>query len=121
MRKSISIPIFVVFFLFFASHGFAESSSIESLSKIRTSRGYVFKINYKTEEEWTDGVIFKIFCSFNKGAELSFVSAGQNNIKKGWHQTEIFIQNVYRERYGFIRDYRVEMYHNGMLVSLKSL
>jgi hypothetical protein len=53
--------------------------------------------------------------------ELSFTSAGYNNIKKGWHKTEIQVPAVYRDRYGYIKDYRVEMYHKGMLVSLKSL
>ena len=78
-------------------------------------------INYTTKEEWTDNLVFKLFCVFNKGVELSFTSSGLNNIKKGWHKTEINVPKVYRDRYGYIEDYRVEMYHKGNLVSLKSL
>ena len=99
----------------------AASSFIENISKIRKSEGYTFKINYQTTEEWTDGLLFKLFCTFSKGAELSFTSAGYSNIKKGWHTTEIKILNVYRERYGYIKDYRVEMYSKGILVSIKGL
>ena len=120
MYKVIRIAI-ILNFLFFACPPLADSSSVESLSKTRSSRGYVFKINYRTDDEWTDGIVFKLFCLFNKGSELSFTSSGHNNIKKGWHKTEIKIPNVYRDRYGYISDYRVEMYRDGMLISLKSL
>jgi hypothetical protein len=99
----------------------AASSFIERISKIRKSDGYIFKINYQTTQEWTDGLILKLFCVFSKGAELSFTSAGYNNLKKGWHDTEIKIPDVYRDRYGYIKDYRVEMYSNGILVSIKSM
>lgn len=121
MRKAISILILMALLVSFTAPIFASSSYIENLSKIRTARGYIFKINYQTEDEWTDGLIFKLFCSFSKGAELSFTSTGLNNIKKGWHKTEIQVPKVYRERYGYIKDYRLEMYHKGILVSLKSL
>ena len=109
MRRVICILILVIFCLFFVAPAFASNSFIENLSKIRTSQGYIFKINYQTKDEWTDGLIFKLFCSFSKGAELSFTSAGLNNIKRGWHKTEIRIPKVYRERYGYIKDYRIEM------------
>ena len=99
----------------------ASSSFLENISKIRKSDGYTFKINYQTTQEWTDGLIFKLFCIFSKGAELSFTSSGYSNIKKGWHNTEIKIPNVYRDRYGYIRDYRVEMYFKGILVSIKGM
>lgn len=121
MRKAISILILIALFISFSGPIFASSSYIENLSKIRTARGYIFKINYQTTDEWTDGLVFKLFCSFNKGAELSFTSTGLNNIKKGWHKTEIQVPRVYRERYGYIKDYRLELYHNGILVSLKSM
>jgi len=121
MRRIAYIAILIILSFSFTCLSFAAHSNIESLSKIRTSRGYIFKINYQTENEWTDGLIFKLFCSFNKGAELSFTSAGLNNIKKGWHKTEIRVPKVYRERYGYIQDYRLEMYHKGILVSLRSL
>lgn len=121
MRKEIPTIILITLFLFFACPSFASTSFIESLSKIRTSRGYIFKVNYTTKDEWTDGLVFKLFCSFSKGNELSFTSAGLSNIKRGWHKTEIRVPRVYRERYGYIKDYRIEMYHKGILVSLKSL
>lgn len=121
MRKAARITILIACLIFFASSTLAASSFIENLSKIRTSRGYIFKINYQTKDEWTDGLILKLFCSFSKGAEFSFTSSGLHNVKKGWHKTEIQVPRVYRERYGYINDYRIEMYHNGILVSLKSL
>ncbi|MDP2920944.1 MAG: hypothetical protein Q8O12_01055 [Candidatus Omnitrophota bacterium] len=99
----------------------AASSFMENISKIRKSEGYMFKINYQTKQEWTDGILFKLFCTFSKGAELSFTSASYSNLKKGWHKTEIRIPNVYRDRYGYIKDYRVEMYSKGILVSIKSM
>lgn len=120
MWKKTFIAIFSIF-LFSALPAYSASSSIESLSKIRTSHGYIFKINYTTEDEWTDGLVFKLFCSFSNGGELSFTSSGLNNIRKGWHKTEIEVPKVYRDRYGYITDYRIEMYHRGLLVSLKSM
>lgn len=121
MHRTILIAITLIVCLSFTSLSFAGASSIENLSKIRSSHGYLFKINFTTKEKWTDGLVFKLFCSFSKGAELTFTSSGHNNVKKGWHKTEIQVPVVYRDRYGYIRDYRVEMYHNGILVSLKSL
>lgn len=120
MRNKIFIVILLVF-VFCALPAYSSPSSIESFSKIRTSHGYIFKINYTTEEEWVDGLVFKLFCSFSKGSELSFTSSGLNNIKRGWHKTEIQVPKVYRDRYGYITNYRVELYHKGILVSLKSM
>lgn len=121
MHRGLRVIIFLIFFVFYANLVLAFTSSIESISKIRTMRGYILKINYTTEDEWTDGLVFKLYCSFSKGAELSFTSAGHNNLKKGWHKAEIRVPKVYRDRYGYIKDYRVELYHNGILVSLRSL
>lgn len=115
------IIILIIAGILIAELSFASSSFIESISKIRKSDGYTFKINYQTTQEWTDGLVFKLFCTFSKGAELSFTSAGYNNIKKGWHDTEIKIPKVYRDRYGYIADYRIEMYYKGILVSIKSM
>ena len=120
MRKLKCTLILILFFLG-ADFCLASSSFIESISKVRKSDGYTFKINYETTQEWTDGLILKLFCVFSKGAELSFTSSGYNNLKKGWHKTEIKIPDVYRNRYGYIKDYRVEMYSNGILVSIKSM
>ena len=119
--RSYTLILIMVVSLFIADFCFAASSFIENISKIRKSDGYTFKINYRTQQEWTDGLVFKLFCTFSKGAELSFVSAGYSNIQSGWHKTEINIPSIYRERYGYISDYRVEMYSNGILVSIKSM
>ena len=122
MQKIFCIVIFILILSFFpAFPTFAATSFIETLTKIRISQGYIFKINYRTEAEWTDGLVFKLICSFSKGPELSFMSSGFNNIKEGWHKTEIEVPKVYRDRYGYIEDYRLELYHNGILVSMKSL
>jgi len=118
--KHALILILISFFLS-ADFCLASSAVIEKISKIRKSDGYTFKINYETRQEWTDGLILKLFCTFSKGAELSFTSSGYNNLKRGWHKTEIKIPDVYRDRYGYIKDYRVEMYLNGILVSIKSM
>ena len=121
MYKIIRVVITIIVILSFTFPAFAGKAFIETLSKTRTSRGYIFKVNYSTKEKWTDGLVVKLFCKFSKGVELSFTGGGLNNIKKGWHKTEIQVPKVYRERYGYIEDYRVEMYHKGILVSLKSL
>ncbi len=121
MRRAFCCLITIIIFLSLACSTHAATSVIETLSKIRSSKGYIFKINYKTKDEWTDGLVFKLFCSFSKGAELSFSSSGLNNIKRGWHKTQINVPRVYRDRYGYIKDYRLELYHKGILVSMKSL
>ena len=121
MHKPSRIVILIILLLFFVRPSFAANSFIENLSKIRTSKGYTFKINYRTKDDWTDGLIFKLFCNFSKDVELSFVSAGHNNIRRGWHKAEINVPKVYRDRYGYIKDYRIEMYHKGILISLKSM
>lgn len=120
---NIKCTLILVTILFFLGADFclASSSFIENISKVRKSNGYTFKIDYRTTKEWTDGLVFKLLCEFSKGTELSFTSAGHSNLKSGWHKTEINIPNVYRERYGYISDYRVEMYSNGILVSIKSM
>jgi hypothetical protein len=121
--RSVKYTLILVAVLFFLGADFclASSSFIENISKVRKSDSYTFKINYRTQQEWTDGLIFKLFCTFSKGVELSFTSSGYSNLKSGWHKTEIDIPRIYRERYGYIEDYRVEMYSNGILVSMKSM
>jgi len=121
MNRFFRTAVLILSLVFFATYSFASSSSIKSLSKVRSSKGYIFKINYETDKEWTDGLVFRLYCTFSKDVELTFTSSGLSNIKRGWHKTEIRVPKVYRERYGYIKDYRVEMYHNGMLISLKSL
>ncbi len=119
--KKIKCAIILIMVFLSVDLCLASSSYIESMSKTRRPDGYLFKINYQTTQEWTDGLILKLFCTFSKGAELSFTSAANSNLKKGWHKAEINISNTYRERYGYIKDYRVEMYSNGILISIKSM
>ena len=119
--RSYTLILIMVLSLFIADFCFAASSFIENINKIRKSEGYEFKINYQTTQKWTDGLVFKLFCTFSKGTELSFESSSHNNIREGWHKTEVEIPMVYRERYGYIKDYRVELYHDGILVSIKSM
>lgn len=121
MRRIVCVLLIIVFFLSSTGLSFAGSVYIESFSKIRRSDGYIFKINYRTKDEWTDGLVFKVFCSFSKGVELSFTSSGLNNIRRGWHKTEIHIPKVYRDRYGYIDYYRAELYHKGTLIALKAM
>ena len=121
MHKTSRIAILIVLLLSLACSSLASASFIESLSKIRTSKGYIFKINYQTKDDWTDSLVFKLFCTFSKDVELSFTSSGNNNIKKGWHKTEINVPRVYRDRYGYIKEYRVELYQKGILISMKSM
>lgn len=121
MKKAIRLLIVIILSVFTVLPSFASGSFIESLSRIRTAKGYIFKINYQTRDEWTDGLVFKLFCTFSKNVELSFTSAGLNNIRRGWHDTEIHVPKVYRDRYGYVKDYRIEMYQKGILVSLKSM
>jgi hypothetical protein len=116
-----ALTLILVMIFLWADLCLAASSFIEKIAKVRKTDGYTFKINYQTTQEWTDGLVFKLFCTFNKGTEISFTSAVYNNLRNGWHKTEINIPNVYRDRYGYIDNYRVEMYSSGILVSIKSM
>lgn len=121
MSRSCRIIIAIILVILTSEVCCAATGFIENISRTRKSNGYLFKINYQTTKEWTDGVVFKLFCSFSKGCELSFTSPGFNNVKRGWHDTEIQVPKVYRERYGYIQEYRIEMYQNGILISIKSM
>ncbi len=115
------ISIFTILLILLTDIGYGASVSVEGVSKIRGSKGYTFTINYQTSDEWTDGVIFKIFCKFNRREGIVFSSGGLNNIKKGWHKVTVNIPKVYRERYGPIVDYRIELYHKGILAALRGM
>lgn len=119
MKRKISI--FIILFLLLSELVIADSVTIEGVSKIRSSKGYTFTINYQTNQEWTDGLIFKLYCNFDRGENIVFSSGGLNNIKRGWHKVTVNIPNVYRERYGPIVDYRIELYHRGILAALRGM
>ncbi|MCX5692909.1 MAG: hypothetical protein NTX47_04395 [Candidatus Omnitrophica bacterium] len=87
--------------------------------KIQRASGYILLINYETHEKWTDNIIFKVYCKFSEG-EFTFASASLNNIKQGWHKTEVEIPDIMKKRYGSLREYRIELYCKGILINMKS-
>lgn len=113
------LVIIGILFLFVCpQNSFAESVSIKGIMKIHRMGGYVILINYETRERWTDNVFFRIHCKFNKG-EFTFSSSSLNNLERGWHKTQISISDVIKKRYGFLREYKVDLYRNGILVATK--
>ena len=108
-------------YIFFSAIGglFAGSTEIRSIMKVNKMGNYILVINYETHETWTDNLIFKAHCKFNK-QEFTFTSASLDNISRGWHKAEIGIADVMRKRYGSLREYKVELYCNGILVDVKN-
>ena len=96
----------------------AESVAIKGVMKIQRMGGYVILINYETRKNWTDKLLFRIYCKFEKG-ELAFTSGSLNNIKRGWHKTQIPISDVIKKRYGSLREYKIDLYDNGILVDTR--
>ena len=97
----------------------AASAEIRNVMKAQRMGSYIVIINYETYGSWTDGLMFKLICKFNEG-EFTFTSASLNNIKQGWHKTEIEIPEIMKKRYGSLREYRIEMYCKGILIGIKS-
>ncbi|MDP8230387.1 MAG: hypothetical protein P9L93_04700 [Candidatus Gorgyraea atricola] len=97
----------------------AETVSIKGAMKIHKMGGYVILINYETRAKWTDNLLFKVHCKFQKG-EFTFVSSSLNNIQYGWHKTRITIADVIKKRYGSLREYKVELYKDNVLIATKS-
>jgi len=96
----------------------AEAVSIKGVMKIHKLGGYVIFINYETRIKWTDNLLFRVHCKFQKG-EFTFVSSSLNNVQRGWHKTRITIADVIKKRYGSLREYKVELYKDGILVATK--
>ena len=96
----------------------AESVAIKGVMKIHRMGGYIILINYETRDRWTDSLLFRVHCKF-KEAEFTFTSSSLNNLERGWHKTQIAISDVIKNRYGSLREYKVELYKNGVLVDTK--
>ena len=109
----ISISLFLIL-----EDSFADSVSIKGAMKIYRMGGYVILINYQTRDKWTDGILFKVHCKFERG-EFSFLSSSLNNIEGGWHKTQIAISGVIKKRYGALREYQIDLYKNGILIDTK--
>ena len=99
-------------------NSFADSVAIKGAMKIHRMGGYVIFINYQTRDKWTDSLLFKVHCKFDKG-EFTFASSSLNNVEKGWHKTQIAISNTMKKRYGSLREYKIDLYKNGILIDTK--
>ncbi len=119
--KNPLILVFIVVILLYSTleNSFAASAEIKSVMKINRMGNYIILINYETHGAWTDNLLFKVYCKFNK-EEFIFTSAALNNIPQGWHKTEIGISDVMKKRYGSIREYKIELYCKGILIDTKS-
>ncbi|MFC1667148.1 hypothetical protein ACFL0P_04730 [Candidatus Omnitrophota bacterium] len=119
VKNFVIISLIITGFLFLhIKDSIAETVSIKNSMKIRRMGSYVILINYETREEWTDSLLFKVHCEFDK-KELTFTSSSLNNIKRGWHKTQVDIPNITKERYGPLRKYKIDLYKNGILVDTK--
>lgn len=118
--KNLIISVCMAVVLLCAAPGksLAASAEIRNVMKVQRMGSYVIVINYETYENWTDSLMFKIICKFNEG-EFIFTSASLNNIKQGWHKTEIEIPEIMKKRYGSLREYRIELYCKGILIGIK--
>jgi len=109
------IGISIAFIALFTEHPMAGSIEIKGVTKIYRMGGYTILINYETRDKWTDNLIFKAHCKFDKD-EFIFTSSRLDNIQEGWHKVEIAISEVIKKRYGSLRGYKVELYYNGILI-----
>lgn len=114
---SVSLAIAAILFLY-PQEAKADSASIKGAMKIQRMGGYVILINYETRDKWTDNILFRVHCRFREG-EFTFTSSSLNNIERGWHKTQIAISDVIRKRYGSLREYKIDLYRNGILIDTK--
>jgi len=119
-RGNLSAVLYIIIVLIVLSQdcSFGATAEIKSTMKIQRMGGYVILINYETHDQWTDNLVFKVYCEFNKG-EFVFSNGSMNNVEKGWRKTEIAIPEVMKDRYGYLKRYRVELYHKGILIGIK--
>ena len=104
---------------YFIDDAWSDSVSIKGSMKIQRMGGYVILINYETRDKWTDSILFKVYCKFSDG-EFTFASSSLNNLERGWHKTEIAIGDVIKKRYGSLREYRIDLYKNGILTDTRT-
>ena len=119
--KSLIFIITILVIALFLETGicFAEEVSIKGAMKIHRMGGYAILINYETRAKWTDNLLFKVHCKFQKG-EFTFVSSSLNNIQRGWHKIQIAIADVIKKRYGSLREYKVDLYKDDVLIATKT-
>lgn len=116
VKKFAIIALIITGFLFLhANVSIAESASIKNSMNIHRMGSYVILINYETRDKWTDNLLFKVHCKFDKG-EFTFTSSALNNLERGWHKTQVTIPRITKKRYGSLRKYRIDLYKNGILV-----
>ena len=108
----------LLFLLLCPQEALAKSIAIKGVTKVHRMGGYMILINYETRERWTDKVVLKVRCKFREG-EKTFTSSSLNNVERGWHKAKIAIDDAVKKRYGSLREYRVELYKNGVLVDTK--
>ena len=97
----------------------ADPVSLKGAAKIHRKGGYIILINYETRDRSTDNLSFKVHCKFDKG-ELTVMSSSLDNIQRGWHKVELPISNVTRKQYGPLREYKIDLYRDGILVATKT-
>lgn len=114
----INVVIVITVIFLYIQDSIADSVSIKGAMKIHRMDGYIILINYETRDKWTDNLLFKVHCKFRDG-EFTFVSSSLNNISRGWHKTQIAISHVIKKRYGSLREYKIDLYKNGILVDTK--
>lgn len=116
----ISVSIAVILLCSASERSFASSAKIRNAVKTQRMGYYIIAINYETYDTWTDSLVFKVHCKFKKG-EFTFTSATLNNISQGWHKTQIGISEVMKQRYGPLKEYKIELYCKGMLIDEKNV
>lgn len=119
--KNLTAVIIIIAIFLFSSveNSIAQSISIKGIMKIDRMDGYIILINYETRDQWTDNILFKVHCKFRE-KELTFTSSLFNNVKRGWHKTQVAISDAVKKRHGFLREYKVELYKNGILIDTKT-
>jgi len=119
-KKLVIMASVIIAFLFLYAHGsIAETPSIKGAMKIHRMGGYVILINYETRDKWTDNLVFRVHCEFDRG-KFTFTSSSLNDLERGWHKTQIAISNVMKKRYGSLREYKIELYKGGALIDTRN-
>ncbi|MDP6685569.1 MAG: hypothetical protein QGI05_01300 [Candidatus Omnitrophota bacterium] len=115
IKNLIIVSVIVIGCLFTLVHdSIAAPVAIKGVTKVQRRGGYEILVNYETREKWTDNLLFRVHCEFEAG-EFTFSSSSLNNVERGWHKTKIAISDTMKKRYGFLKDYKVELYKDGML------
>ncbi|MEE8317467.1 MAG: hypothetical protein V3S13_00990 [Candidatus Omnitrophota bacterium] len=119
-KKLVIIASVIITFLFLYVYcSIAESPCIKGAMKIHRMGSYIILINYETYDKWTDNLVFKVHCEFDRG-KFTFTSSSLNDLERGWHKTQIAISNVMKKRYGSLREYKIELYKKGTLIDTRN-